>query len=65
MNALPIYYGDTLAGMFYRTDGNVYCLDYEPEWQEGGFALSVHLPLETCRFPQAALRVGQCYQCPA
>lgn len=27
MNALPIYYGDTLAGTFYRTDGNVYCLD--------------------------------------
>lgn len=47
MNALPIYYADTLAGMFYRTDGNVYCLDYEPEWQAGGFALSVHLPLET------------------
>lgn len=46
---LDIYYGDVLVGKFGLTAEADYYVEYSPSWQQCGFPVSVHLPLNEIR----------------
>lgn len=47
MNGISIYHGDKEVGTLSRTEAGAYGLDYTAEWQQNGFPVSVHLPLDS------------------
>lgn len=48
-SAQIIYYGDREVGEFGLSPTADYYVEYSPDWQQRGFPLSVHLPLEQKR----------------